>query len=219
MGLRDALMVELWESIQPGETVLFERIGEGNLAFGLYQIIEWAAEKGFRVIMVDVLDSYETMLSKMGLMGLDARKLSEIEVIKIGGLKKFGKVIGHIEEISEPMILSKKFKEVYEPIIADSSRKILAVAVGIEKLFAVSDISIGGVQVIVSHLAGYVGRPDRLGIYLVKRGILPKDREFLLNMLEDIATTVIKTEKRGHMTEFHIVKSVNRDLEGVLIRV
>ncbi len=219
MGLRDAVMVELWESIQPGETVLFERIGEGNLAFGLYQIIEWAAEKGFRMIIADVLDSYETMLSKMKLMGLDPGKLSGIEVIKIGGSKKFGRIIAHIEEISEPMILSKKFKEAYEPIIADSSRRVLAVAVGIERLFAVSDINIGGVQVIVSHLAGYVGRPNRLGIYLVKRGVLPKEREFLINMLEDIATTVIKTEKKGRMTEFHIVKSVNRDLEGVLIRV
>lgn len=219
MGLRDSVMIELWESIRMGETVLFERVGEGDIAFGLYQVLGWAEDKGFRVIVVDVLDSYPTMVSKMGLMGIKAEKLSEIEVIKIGGSRKFGRVITHIEEVSEPAIMARKFREVYRPIIEDPNGKVLTVAVGLEKLFAVSDLSIREVQVIVSQLAGYVGRPNRLGIYLVKRGMLPEGREFAVSLLEDIATTVIRTEKKGRMTEFHIVKSLNKELEGVLIRI
>ncbi len=91
--------------------------------------------------------------------------------------------------------------------------------VGLEKLFVVSDISPRGVQLIVDQLAGYVGKPNRLGIYLLKRNILPPGKEFIIKLLEDIATTVIRTSKSGKLTEFHIVKSLNRELEDVLIRV
>jgi len=219
MGLRDTIMIKLWESIQMGETVLFERVGEGDIEFGLYQVLGWAEDKGLHVIVIDVLDSYPTAASKIRLMGFNEGKLPNVEVIKIGGSKKFGKVIAHITEISEPAILARKFKEAYEPLLQDPTKKILCVAVGLEKLFMISDLNIREVQLIVSQLAGYVGRLSRIGVYLVKKSVLPENREFTINLLEDIATTVIRTEKKGRMTEFHILKSLNKELEGVLIRI
>ena len=219
MGLRDAVVIEMWRSIRPGETVLFERIGEGNIGTGVYHTLGWGQSEGFKIIIIDILDSYSTLVSKADLMGIDASLFTNVDVIKIGGSRREGNVIAHIEEISEPAILSKKFKETYKPIINDPNRKVLVVVVGLEKLFVVSDISPRGVQLIVDQLAGYVGRPNRLGIYLLKRDILPPDREFVIRLLEDIATTVVRTEKKGRLTEFHIIKSLNRELEDVLIRV
>ncbi|ASI99985.1 hypothetical protein A3K92_00065 [Thermococcus gorgonarius] len=219
MGLRDSVMIELWESIKMGETVLFERVGEGDMTFGFYQLLDWAEKKGFRTVIVDVLDSYPAMVSKMKLMGFETEKLSELEAIKIGGLRKFGKIIAHIENISEPTVLVRKFKEAYQPLIENPSGKVLAVVVGLEKLFAVSDLTIRGAQTIISYLAGYVGLPNRLGIYFLKRDVLSGDKELSLKLLEDIATTVIRTEKKGHMIEFYIAKSLNKELEGVLFRI
>ncbi|WP_157722389.1 DUF257 family protein [Thermococcus gorgonarius] len=212
-------MIELWESIKMGETVLFERVGEGDMTFGFYQLLDWAEKKGFRTVIVDVLDSYPAMVSKMKLMGFETEKLSELEAIKIGGLRKFGKIIAHIENISEPTVLVRKFKEAYQPLIENPSGKVLAVVVGLEKLFAVSDLTIRGAQTIISYLAGYVGLPNRLGIYFLKRDVLSGDKELSLKLLEDIATTVIRTEKKGHMIEFYIAKSLNKELEGVLFRI
>ena len=219
MGLRDAVVIEMWRSIRPGETVLFERTGEGNIGMGVYHTLGWGRSEGFKIVIIDILDSYSTLVSKADLMGIDASLFTNVDVIKIGGSRREGRVIAHIEEILEPAILSKKFQETYKPIITDPNRKVLVVVVGLEKLFIVSDISPRGVQLIVDQLAGYVGRPNRLGIYLLKRDILPPDREFVIRLLEDIATTVIRTSKAGRLTEFHIIKSLNRELEDVLIRV
>ncbi|WP_297067977.1 DUF257 family protein [Thermococcus sp.] len=219
MGLRDVIIVKMWESIRLGETVLFERTGEGDMGMGVYHTLLWAQSEGFNTVIIDILDSYSTLVSKGKLMGLDVSLLNNADVIKIGGVKKQGHIIAHIEGISEPTILLRKFREVYEPVIGNSDRKVLAVVIGLEKLFVVSDISPRGIQLVVDYLGSYVGRTDRLGIYLLKKDILPPGKQFIIKLLEDIATTVIRTSKAGKLTEFHIVKSLNRELEGVLIRV
>ncbi|WP_297418726.1 DUF257 family protein [Thermococcus sp.] len=219
MGLRDMIIVKMWESIKPGETVLFERTGEGDMGMGVYHTLLWAQSEEFKIIVIDILDSYSTLVSKAKLMGLDVSLLNNADVIKIGGVKKQGHVIAHIEGISEPTIMLRKFREAYEPVIGNSDRKVLAVVIGLEKLFVVSEFSHRGIQVIIDQLAGYIGNTSRLGIYLLKKDILPVDKRFVIKLLEDIATTVVRTQKKGRLTEFHIVKSLNSELEGVLIRV
>ncbi len=186
---------------------------------GVYHTLLWAQSEGFNTVIIDILDSYSTLVSKADLMGIDASLFTNVDVIKIGGAKKQGHVIAHIEEISEPAIISRKFNEVYKPMLDDPSKKILTVVIGLEKLFVVSEFSPRGIQVIIDQLAGYIGNTSRLGIYLLKMDILPPDREFVIRLLEDIATTVIRTSKAGRLTEFHIIKSLNRELEDVLIRV
>ncbi len=219
MGLRDTLMVKLWESITPGETVLLERSGEGDVTTGVYHTISWAKSKNFDVVVVDVFDSYSTILSKAILVGLGEDIFEDIRVIKIGGTKKHENVISHIQEITEPIVLIRKFKEAYSPIIQNSKRTVLTIVVGLEKLFVASNLTSLGAQEIVNNLGSYVGNRGRLGVYLLKVDILPQEKDFVIKLLEDLATTVIKTQKIGRLMEFHIVKSLNRDLEGVLIRV
>ena len=219
MGLREMAVVEIWESIKPGETVLLERIGEGDATTGLIHTINWALSREYRVIVIDILDSFPTLVAKMGMKGFDTSKLQSVEVIKVGGSKDAGNVIGRIDEISEATILSRKFKSLYNPIVASSSKRILTVILGLEKIFLASGMSERDAQIILSHLAGYVGMEGRTGIYIIKPGILPEEKLFLVKLLEDIATTVIRSSKVGRLAEFHIVKSLNRDLEGVLIRV
>ncbi|WP_297499705.1 DUF257 family protein [Thermococcus sp.] len=219
MGLMEAALIKIWEEIKPGETVIFERTGEGDVTLGLYRTLTWAQEMGFQVAIIDVLDTYATLATKALLSGFEGELFQGVNVIKIGGIKQVGRVVSHITEISEPTILTKKFKEAYEPILENAESTTLAIAVGLEKLFLVSDMSPRGIQIIVNHLSEYVGRPERLGIYIIKRDILSGTKEFALKLLEDIATTVIRTEKKGRMTEFHIVKSLNKELEGVLVRV
>ncbi|WP_297510710.1 DUF257 family protein [Thermococcus sp.] len=219
MGLREVALIKIWEEIKPGETVLFERTGEGDLTLGLYHTLTWAKEMGFRVVIVDVLNTYATLATKAVLSGFESELFQKVEVIKVGGTKVIGEIVAYITEISEPTILTKKFKEAYRRILENTEERILAIAVGLEKLFLVSNMSPRGIQIIVDHLSEYVGRPERLGVYLLKRDILSGEKEFVIKLLEDIATTVIRTEKRGRMTEFHIIKSLNKELEGVLIRV
>lgn len=53
----------------------------------------------------------------------------------------------------------------------------------------------------------------------MKTSIIDPSKQSVINLLEDIATTVIRVSKKDKITEFHVVKSVNRRLEGMTVRV
>jgi len=216
MSLQEMFLGEIGKGLKLGETVLFERTGDEEITLDLYYTIEWARKAGFRVLIVDVLDSYPTLVAKAKLSGLDTASFQDLDVIKIGCGRRKGNVIACIREVSEPVILIKKFTERYNSFLNAGTATIV---VGVEKLFTILDMSPIEAQTIISNVANYVGDTRRLGAYLVKRDLLPKNKEFLLKLLEDIATTVVRIEKRGCLTEFYVVKSLNKKLEGALLRV
>jgi hypothetical protein len=219
MDLRDMFSVKIWEGIKPGETVLFERSGEGSIGIGVYHTALWAQEKGMKLMVVDILDAYSTLISKMKLMGMEISGLENVDVIKLGGVNNVGNVRARINDISEPVILSRKFNEAYRAILSDAEGQVLTLAFGLEKLFTALNLSERAIQLIIDQLAKYIGDERRLTIILVNNDTLPEDRKFVLNLLEDMATTVIRTSKMGRMTEFHIVKSLNQEIEGVCLRI
>ncbi|NJF25201.1 DUF257 family protein [Thermococcus sp. Bubb.Bath] len=219
MSLRDSIMVEIWEGVKPGETVLFERSGEGSIGIGVYHTTLWAQERGMKIIVVDILDAYSTLISKMKLMGMEIGTLDNVDVIKLGGANRGGNVRVKIDDISEPVILSKKFNETYRMVLSDTEGPVLTLTFGLEKLFTALNLSEHAIQLIINQLAKYIGDERRITILLINNNALPEERKFVVKLLEDMATTVIRTSRVGRMTEFHIVKSLNRDLEGVMLRI
>ncbi len=219
MGTIDSLVGSLWESIKPGETVLVEREGSGDQYFGLYQLVTWGNDMGRAVILVDIMDSLYLNKIKMQLAGLDDSVIDRIKVIKIGGIIKTGEVVSKVGDILEPTILAEKFKGIYEALLNDSPKDVITIATGIEKLFLIASDKPASIQAIVSAFARYVGDRRRMSFLMVKTSMLNNTAPYAVDLLEDIATTVIKSSKVGRLTEFHIVKSLNSEIEGVLIRI
>ncbi len=219
MGTIDSLVGSLWESIKPGETVLVEREGSGDQYFGLYQLVTWGNDMGRAVILVDIMDSLYLNKIKMQLAGLDDSVLARIKVNKIGGIIKTGEVVSKVGDILEPTILAEKFKGIYEALLKDSPKDVITIATGIEKLFLIASDKPASIQAIVSAFARYVGDRRRMSFLMVKTSMLNNSAPYAVDLLEDIATTVIRTTKEGGQNVFTVVKSVNRRMEGLTVKI
>jgi hypothetical protein len=189
------------------------------VGIGVYYAAQCARENGMKLLVVDILDEYPTLISKMKLMGMETDALENANVIKLGGSKTIGNIKSRINEISEPVILSKKYNEAYRKVLSNIQGPVLILVLGVEKLSLLLSSSERAIQLIVNQLARHIGDRRKISIFLINTDAIPKERRFMVNLLEDMATTVIRTSKTGRMTEFHIVKSLNRELEGVCIRI
>ncbi|ASJ09732.1 hypothetical protein A3L11_02980 [Thermococcus siculi] len=218
MNMRDTIMQKLWESMKMGEIVLVERTDGGDQYFGFYQLISWAKENGCNIVVVDILDSLHILMAKGKLAGLDVDALGELNVLKLGGTIETGNVIGWIKDISEPVIMAKKFGETYEKLL-ESMSPLLTVTVGIEKLFIASEISPQNIRVIISAMARYVGNEKRISMLFLKTDVVGTLQPPVIALLEDIATTVIQVSRKNRTTEFHVTKSVNKEIEGLMIKI
>ena len=209
---------DLWDSLKPGEIVLVERTDVKDQYFGLYHLIRWGLSKGYTILIVDIVDSFHLLKAKAKLAGFDGETLENVNVIKVGGKIKTGNVVAWISDLSEPVILVGKFREAYERFVEENA-PVLVVALGVEKLFATSDMAPKNIHLLLSLLSQYVGNEKRLAVQFIKTSLLDENRQFLVRLLEDVATTVIRVSSMGRMTEFQVVKSIKKDMEGVSLRV
>ncbi|GAB6136487.1 DUF257 family protein [Thermococcus henrietii] len=214
----DDIISGLWESLKRGEVVILERSDVKDQYRGLYQLITWGLSKGYSILVVDVVDSLHLLKAKAKLAGFDGETFEKVSVIKIGGKTKVGNVVAWISDLSEPVIVAGKFREAYEKFVEENA-PVLTIALGVEKLFVASEVLPKNVHLVLSLVSRYVGDDRRLAVHFVKTGLLDESRRFLLNLLEDIATTVIRVSSNGKMTEFKVVKSIKKDMEGVSIRI
>ncbi|AJC71427.1 hypothetical protein X802_04035 [Thermococcus guaymasensis DSM 11113] len=211
------IMQNLWGSLKRGELVLVERTDAGDQYLAMHNIVTWGLRDKYNILIVDILDSLHLLTAKARLAGIETEVFTKVEVIKIGGRIPVGKVIKTIEEISEPVILTKKFRDVYEQVL-ESRSPVLTIVLGLEKLLVASEFSSANVHALVKLMSKYVGDERRLTVHLVKTDIIGPERQSLTALLEDMATTVIRVSKKGKATEFHVIKSVTPNLEDMVLR-
>ncbi|WP_457751859.1 DUF257 family protein [Thermococcus sp.] len=216
--LVQSILQKLWDSLKMGEIVLVERTDIRDQYLGIHHMIEWGMEKGYRTLIVDVMDSFHLVKAKAELNGLKTDIFNDVDVIKIGGKVRVGNLIEWIEDIVEPLIVVGKFREAYEKYLNENERT-LVIVVGLEKLILASEIIPKNVHVVTWLVSRYVGDPRRLSAIFVKRYAFDRANQELLGLLEDISTTVIEVSSKEKMTEFKVIKSIDRELESLCIRV
>jgi|GEM_PF-2946554 len=212
-----SIIQNLWGSLKRGELVLVERTDTGDQYFGAYNLVTCGLDNGYNIVIVDILDSLHLLTAKARLAGTETEVFTKAEVIKIGGRTPTGNVIKTIEEISEPVILTKKFRDVYEQVL-ESKSPVLTIVLGLEKLLMASEFSSANVHALIKLISQYVGDERQLTVYLVKTDIVGPERQSITALLEDMATTVIRVSKKGKATEFHVIKSITPNLEDMVFR-
>lgn len=212
------IIYTLWDSLKKGELVLVERTDSKDQYLGAYHLITWGIDKGYNVVVVDVLDTFHILKAKARLAGIDIDLLEKTDVIKIGGRLPSGNVVKTIEDVSEPVILTKKFRDVYEAVL-ESKSPVLTIVLGLEKLLMSSNFSPSNVHALINLMSQYIGDERRLSVYLMKTGIIGPERRSIISLLEDMATTVIRVSKREKATEFQVIKSIAPNLEDTALRI
>jgi len=110
----------IWDSLKFGETVLLEHSATTSPAIGLCHLVKWAKEKGYRVLVDDILDTLYLYKMQMKLAGCDDSILDDVKVIKIGGKLEVGKVLERLS-IKEPVIQEQEYRKVFSPLLGGAS--------------------------------------------------------------------------------------------------
>ncbi|MCD6373715.1 MAG: DUF257 family protein [Thermococcus sp.] len=210
---------EILDHLKPGETVLIKRTSIVEPIMLLSEIAQWAKERGYQIVISDIMDTLHRYKVHMELAGLNTAFINDTKVIKIGGSSKNGQVIGKLD-ISEPMVQAHKFKKIYEPLL--DGGVTVHIILGLAKLL-LHDESIKNVLERV-HILSTLGDNKRHIVFLfIDVDIVERSIPVAIPLLEEVASTVIevnvgKREKSniGKLAyKFAILKSVNNELSGL----
>lgn len=217
-------LARLWESIVPGESVLAEYDSLVLPYKGFHYLVSWAREKGYHIFIIDVLDTLYLYKTQIQLAGLDANLLDSVDVIKIGGRLNVGISRARLPANDVPKLL-KEFDLVYNSHLSEiECEKSIVIVLGLSKLLLLAKSKFEGLM-IIDLLIKYTGTQRKTTFYFVNIDVLENSSHYLVPLLEELATTVIKVTRarRGDDTEPYVyvkvVKAVNAEVEGIKIKL
>ncbi|HII67728.1 MAG TPA: DUF257 family protein, partial [Thermococcaceae archaeon] len=159
---RDLTLDSILLGIKPGETVLVEYTPISSPEILLYLMITKCMKRGVPVIIDDIADTFSEYITRLKILGVPTEDLLNAPVIKIGGDKNVGKVLGNVE-IRRYSLDFVAYSEVYEKV---APKEIVCNPVlGIHKLFVSLDLQ--DARGLVRNIASFVGNETRFAVYFI----------------------------------------------------
>lgn len=217
MTCSNSIMSHIWNTIKAGETVLVEYGSPGVPYLGVYHLIRWAKKRGYPVLVDDFLDTLYLYKTQMKLADLDVSILKNVDVIKIGGRLEVGNILGRIE-VKESTVQERQYKEVAEPYFREKGGVVINPVLGIEKIFTIAETE-REVLTTANALLSWVGYKGRIAFYFINIDVLDRSKSYVLPIIEELATTVIRVVKEGKHYTLSVLKSINKELDGIKTRI
>ena len=212
----EGVIRRIWDGLKFGETVLVEHGSTTNPALGFYHLLRWAKEKGYPVLIDDILDTLYLYRVHLKLAGLDTSLVEEARVIKEGGTLNVGQVVEQLG-VKEPAIQNSNYERVFEPLLSGGGQ-IINPVLGIGKMLSLAN-SKREMLTTINSILSYTGDERRIALYFVNVDLTEKDAPYILPFLEEIATTVVRVNREGRGLKFSVIKSVNHDIEGIEVKM
>ncbi|AMQ19079.1 DUF257 family protein [Thermococcus peptonophilus] len=207
---------KILDGIKFGESVMVEYSGYSVPAEGLYHLVKWAKEKGHKVVIVDILDTLYLYYQHIKLYGKDAEILNDVTVVKIGGRFKVGNVAGRIN-ITGPTIGERAFSEVYQDIVNDGN--VVTIVLGLAKLMMLYADSKKDILNIVNIILSYIGDEKVKGFHFINRDLMKEVSPYIIPLIAELMTTVIKIERVDGVSMMRVVRSLNPNIEKLELKL
>lgn len=196
-------------AIKPGETVLVEHTSVSSPELFLYLLLWRCIEKGIPVIVDDIADTFHEYVTRLSLMGLPVEGLSKVPVIKIGGEKKVGNILGNVE-VRRYSLDFKSYREVYEKVVPEEP--VCNPVIGLHKLFVALDIQ--DVRGLVRNITNFVGDKSRFALYIINKDSLVRVVPEILALLEEVSSSVLQWEVEKNIYKLRVIKASNIHILG-----
>ena len=200
----------IFSKIRVGETVLIEYSSTSIPEILLYVMEKHCRENNIPMLIDDVADTLSEFMTRLELIGLPTNEFHEVPVIKIGGHRSWGDVVGKID-IERYSLDFQYYNSLYEEVC--SKGIVYNPVLGIHKLFLINSMSgyeenIG----LLKNISKYVGNKARIAFYFVNRELMQVKFPELLYLFEEIATSVVQWERSGGTYKLKVIKSSNSDI-------
>lgn len=181
-------------NVSPGESVLIEYPPTGHPEFMLWHIIKWASSRGLPVLVIDLFDSLYLYREQLKLSGYDVSFLDEVSVVKGGGYRRVGKILGEIRVFEDISVYMREYYMTVERFFKTSSRAMVIV-LGSDRLiriykddpWALEEYFERTVKIPLTH-----GR--KLSVVMCNMGVVP---ERVRRMWETWSTRVLEGDDCG----------------------
>ncbi|WP_297548694.1 DUF257 family protein [Thermococcus sp.] len=192
----------------PGETILVEYTQDSPSELLFWLLVKWAEKNGKPVLIDDVLDTFPEVLARLRVLDFDISGFDDLPVVKIGGSRNVGRVIGTID-VDRHSIDFRYYERIYSKVIEGVA---INPVLGFHKLFMV--LTDRELFRLIRNVAGFVGKRDRIAIYLVNSDVLSSKAGGFDALLREIATTVLAfyPTERGYV--LGVVKTPRKELLG-----
>lgn len=192
----------------PGETVLVEYDSLSSPEVLLYLISKYCEKNNIGVLIDDIGDTLIEFITRLELMQFPIDRLMKIPVIKIGGKREIGSIIGTLNT-DKYLLDFKYYGTIYEEWIS-SKGFVFNPVLGFHKLLLVSEY--GEAVRLARNVSTFVGKKSRIAFYFMNTSLLNRHLLEVLYLLEETATTVINWSRKGSSYHLKILKSANEEI-------
>ncbi|WP_435372001.1 DUF257 family protein [Thermococcus alcaliphilus] len=203
-------LASLLDKLKFGETALIEHNSLTTPVNLLAAIVSWAGEKNYPVLIDDVLDTLYIYAQHMELGGIDTEILNNVLVIKLGGVRNVGNVVGRVP-LKEPLIQEREYAKVANSFFEQG--KVVNPVLGFEKTLFLTD-SKRDLLISINAVLSHLGDKRRIAFHFVNKDILEGPEFNPLPFLEELATTVFRVKRTEGKIRLAVVKSINNELTG-----
>ncbi|WP_297515131.1 DUF257 family protein [Thermococcus sp.] len=199
---------EILSLLKPGETVLVEYTQDSPSELLLWLLVGWAKANDRAILIDDVLDTFPEVLARLEVLGFDVSGFEELPVVKIGGSRNVGNVIGTID-VDRHSIDFRYYERIYSKA---TDGVMVNPVLGFHKLFMV--LTERELFRLIRNVASSVGKRDRIALYLVNSDVIASKSGGFGALFREIATTVLALypTERGYV--LGVVKTSRRELLG-----
>jgi len=198
--------------IRPGETVLVEYSAVSSPELLFYLMCRGCGHAESPVLIDDISDTFSEYVIRLELMGLDTEALMEVPVIKIGGNREFGNVVGRVE-VDKYSLDFKYYGKIYDKVVPE--KVVCNPVLGIHKLFVALERQ--DVIRLVRNISTFVGRKSRFAFYFINRDVLERKNPELLPLLEETVSTVLQWEAGKGKYRLRALKAANDEILGSIV--
>lgn len=202
----------LWDLLKPGETVLIEYSSRSTPFIVFYNLVQWAKNNDFEILIDDILDTLYVYKVQLGLAGIDLDLFNDVLVIKESGRVEVGMIVGRMG-IRDSAIYWSEYNKIMEPIFERAKGLIINIVLGVEKLFVLADNK-RDILNNINNILSWTGNTKRITFYFINTDLVNTLGVGVLPLLEELASTVINVDKNEGRVRLFITKSINDELDG-----
>ncbi|WP_225807777.1 MULTISPECIES: DUF257 family protein [Thermococcus] len=215
---------KIWESIVPGESALVEYDSLTLPYKGFYYLLTWARKKGYDVMVIDILDTLSLYKTQISLAKLETEFFENLKVIKVGGRLNVGKVLARLPASDIPKLI-KDFELTCTPYFSQNETKqTIVVVLGLSRVFLLAESKFEALM-LLDLLVKYGNSQKKTIFYFVNRDVLDDGSRYVMSLLEELATTVIRAvrakDEEGTKPYVYVMvlKAINTEMEGFKLKL
>lgn len=195
--------------LKPGETVLIEYEPNSSPEVLLFLLHMYSRKNGMKLLIDDLGDTFPEYLTRLGIMGFQKEELGNANVIKAGGTRSAGNVVGEVE-LDRYMLDFKYYGKVYNEW-RPKGEVLINPVLGMYKLCIMAE-PVEAMR-LVRNISTFVGNTSRIAFYFMNYRAVGDKHPFIIPLMEEICTTVLKWSRQNGGFELKVIKASGAEIE------